>query len=83
MEVLAAQGKTETLEGDIDTRLLKSITGNFKLGKALASITNIEAAALLIRAMWKVVDNSVRCIVFFYLTFSGILVGLEQQEQCL
>ncbi|KIJ92390.1 hypothetical protein K443DRAFT_135302 [Laccaria amethystina LaAM-08-1] len=53
MAALAAQGETETLGGDIDTRLLNSITGNLKLGKALASITNIEAAALLIRAMWK------------------------------
>ncbi|EDR00753.1 uncharacterized protein LACBIDRAFT_312983 [Laccaria bicolor S238N-H82] len=53
MAALAAQGVPETLGGDIDTRLFKSITGKLKHGKALASTTNIEAAALLIRAMWK------------------------------
>lgn len=65
MEALGAQGEPETLGGDIDTWLFKSITGQLKHGKALASTTNIEAAALLIRAMWKVFDNSVRWILFF------------------
>ena len=64
MAALAAQGELETLGGDITTQLFKSITGKLKHGKVLASTTNIRVAALLIRAMWKVVDNSVHCILF-------------------
>jgi len=79
MAALAVQGEPETLMGDIDTCLFKSITGKLKHGKALASTTNIEAAMLLIRAMWKVVDNSV-AFFFSISPFQGFWSDLNNKK---
>lgn len=54
MLTLGGEGKPGHSAANIDLSLLQSISSKLKHGKALISITNIEAAGLLLRAIWKV-----------------------------
>jgi hypothetical protein len=54
MLTLGGEGNLGHLAANIDLSLLQSISSKLKHGKALVSITNIEAAGLLLRAIWKV-----------------------------
>ncbi|EDR13437.1 uncharacterized protein LACBIDRAFT_323084 [Laccaria bicolor S238N-H82] len=53
MSTLGGEGNSGHSAANIDVTLLRSISSKLKHGKALVSVTNIEAAGLLLRAIWK------------------------------
>jgi len=72
MSALPGPDMSESLTSNTEVSLLCSISSKYKQGSALMSIANIEAAALLVKAMWKVGLLAIRHV--FSLTFLGILV---------
>jgi hypothetical protein len=54
MSALPGSDISESLSPNTEVSLLRSISSKYKQGSALTSIANVEAAALLVKAMWKV-----------------------------